>query len=158
MERVALFRSLFVGRDDGYAQRWERDGRKGWYPQLERLPGQTWQEAKEARRYPPLTDDVLHDHLSGEDQRRADAQSYVQPAETAGVPTAVGVSRSGQAAHVWTFFSEPVPALDARALGSGILVLRDERWSDRRINDTFAPCPGARRWPRSARWPASNGA
>jgi hypothetical protein len=41
---MALFRSLFVGRDDVYAQRWEKHGRKGWYPELKRLPGQTWQE------------------------------------------------------------------------------------------------------------------
>ncbi|SCE69430.1 hypothetical protein GA0074696_0275 [Micromonospora purpureochromogenes] len=144
MERVALFRSLFVGRDDVYAQRWEKDGRKGWYPQLERVPGQTWQEAKEARRYRPLTDAVLHDHLSGRisiglypmladdscrllvcdfdgEQWQLDAQAYVQAADTAGVPTAVEVSRSGQGAHVWVFFSEPVPALEARALGFGLL-------------------------------------
>ncbi|MEO3779935.1 hypothetical protein ABGB16_24495 [Micromonospora sp. B11E3] len=143
-ERVALFRSLFVGRDDVYAQRWEKDGRKGWYPQLERLPGQSWQEAKEARRYRPLTDAVLHDHLSGRisiglypmladdscrllacdfdgEQWQLDAQAYVQAADSVGVPTAVEISRSGQGAHVWTFFTEPVPALDARALGFGLL-------------------------------------
>ncbi|WP_319462004.1 TOTE conflict system archaeo-eukaryotic primase domain-containing protein [Micromonospora sp. RTP1Z1] len=143
-ERVALFRSLFVGRDDVYAQRWEKDGRKGWYPQLERLPGQTWQEAKDARRYRPLTDAVLHDHLAGKisaglypmladdtcrllacdfdgAQWQLDAQAYVQAAGAVGVPTAVEVSRSGQGAHVWTFFSEPVPAVEARALGFGLL-------------------------------------
>lgn len=38
-ERLALFQSLFAGREDVYAQRWEKDGRTGWYPQLERLPG-----------------------------------------------------------------------------------------------------------------------
>ena len=40
-ERLALFQSLFAGREDVYAQRWEKDGRTGWYPQLERLPGRT---------------------------------------------------------------------------------------------------------------------
>lgn len=64
-ERLALFQSLFAGREDVYAQRWEKDGRKGWYPQLERLAGQSWQEAKDARRYRPLTDAVVRDHLSG---------------------------------------------------------------------------------------------
>lgn len=140
----ALFRSLFVGRDDVYAQRWEKDGRKGWYPQVERLPGQTWQEAKQARRYRRLTDGVLHDHLSGKvsigvypmladdtcwllacdfdgEQWQLDAQAYVQAAEAAGVPAAVEISRSGDGAHVWIFFAEPVPALDARVLGFGLL-------------------------------------
>lgn len=64
-ERVALFRLLLVGREDVYAQRWEKDGRNGWYPQLDRLPGHSWQEAKHARRYRPLSDAVIHDHLSG---------------------------------------------------------------------------------------------
>jgi superfamily II DNA or RNA helicase len=143
-ERVALFRSLFVGREDVYAQRWEKDGRKGWSPQLDRLPGQIWQEAKDARRYRPLTDGVIHDHLSGRvsaglypmltddscrllacdfdgEQWQLDIQAYVQAADAAGVPTAVEISRSGQGGHVWTFFCEPVPALDARALGFGLL-------------------------------------
>lgn len=143
-ERINLFRSLFVGRDDVYAQRWEKDGRKGWYPQLERLLGQTWQEAKQARQYRPLTDAVLRDHLAGKvsiglypmladdscrllacdfdgEQWQLDAQAYVQAADAVGVPTAVEVSRSGQGAHVWIFFTEPAPALDARALGFGLL-------------------------------------
>ena len=30
-------------------------------------------------------------------------------------------SRSGKGAHVWFFFSEPVPAVDARRMGSGLL-------------------------------------
>jgi hypothetical protein len=144
-ERVALFRSLFVGRDDVYAQRWEKeDGRKGWSPQIDRHSGQTWQEARDAHQYRPLTDDVLRDHLSGKitaglypmlpddtcrllvcdfdgDQWRLDAQAYVQAAQTAGVPVALEISRSGEGAHVWAFFREPVPALDARALGFGLL-------------------------------------
>ncbi len=143
-ERVDVFRSLFAGREDVYAQRWEKDGRKGWYPQLDRLPGQSWQEAKEARRYRPLTDAVVHDHLSGKttvglypmlvddtcrllacdfdgEQWQLDAQAYVQAAEAAGVPVAVEISRSGRGAHVWVFFTEPVSALEARALGFGLL-------------------------------------
>lgn len=36
-EKVALYRSLFVGRDDVYAARWanERTGKAGWSPQVE---------------------------------------------------------------------------------------------------------------------------
>jgi superfamily II DNA or RNA helicase len=143
-ERLALFRSLFAGRADVYARPWERDGRKGWSPQLDREPGQSWEEAKKARRYRPLTDAVVHDHLSGktmvglypmlpEDTCRLlacdfdgaewqlDAQAYAQAARTAGVPVAVEISRSGRGAHVWMFFTGPVPALDARALGFALL-------------------------------------
>ncbi|MBT8223908.1 MAG: hypothetical protein HKP61_01065 [Dactylosporangium sp.] len=143
--RVALYRSLFAGRQDVYAARWERDdGRKGWSPQVDREPGQTWKEANAARRYRPLTDAVLHDHLSGKitagrypmlpddtcqllacdfdgDQWQLDAQAYAQAADDLGIPAAVEVSRSGDGAHVWVFFAEPVTALDARALGFALL-------------------------------------
>ena len=36
-EKIALFRSLFRGREDVYAQRWESpDGRSGYSPRTER--------------------------------------------------------------------------------------------------------------------------
>src|SRR5262249_1536306 len=50
-----------------------------------------------------------------------DAQACAQVARTAGVPVAVEISRSGRGAHVWMFFTGPVPALDARALGFALL-------------------------------------
>ncbi len=143
-ERVALFRSLFAGREDVYAHRWERDGRNGWSPQFDRQPGQSWDEARKARQYRPLSDAVVRDHLSGgitaglypmlpDDTCRLlacdfdgagwqlDAQAYALTARAAGAPVAVEISRSGQGAHVWMFFTGPVPALDARALGFALL-------------------------------------
>lgn len=47
--------------------------------------------------------------------------AYVQAAHAAGVPAVLEVSRSGQGAHVWIFFSEQVVAADARALGAALL-------------------------------------
>ncbi len=143
-DRVALFRALFAGREDAYAYRWERDGKKGWSPKYDRQPGQSWAEVKEAKVYLRLTDQVIHDHLSGkttvglypmltDDSCRLlacdfdganwqlDAQAYAQAASALGLPVAVEVSRSGQGAHVWMFFTEPLPALDARALGFALL-------------------------------------
>lgn len=142
--RVVLFRSLFAGRSDVYARRWEHDDREGWGPVLDREPGQSWAHARDSKRYRPLTDAVIHDHLSGtstigiypmlpedtcrlvvcdfdETEWRLDAQAYVHAARVAGVSVAVEISRSGEGAHVWMFFSEPVPALDARALGFSLL-------------------------------------
>jgi len=52
---------------------------------------------------------------------RLDAAAYAQAAAWAGVPAAVEISRSGDGAHVWTFFSEPVAAADARAMGAALL-------------------------------------
>ncbi|MCL1801886.1 MAG: DEAD/DEAH box helicase family protein, partial [Promicromonosporaceae bacterium] len=57
-----------------------------------------------------------------------DAQAYVKSAAHFGVPTGLEISQSGRGAHVWTFFDEPVPAADARALGTarihGAITLR----------------------------------
>ncbi|HEX5996923.1 MAG TPA: hypothetical protein VFY84_17410 [Jiangellales bacterium] len=47
--------------------------------------------------------------------------AYAHVAAAAGALAAVEVSRSGDGAHAWTFFSEPVPAADARTLGAALL-------------------------------------
>lgn len=63
-EKVKLFRSLFRGRDDVYAVRWEgRDGKKGYSPAYRREWGTP--QSDEPKEYFPLTDQVLHDHSRG---------------------------------------------------------------------------------------------
>ena len=66
-EKVKLFRSLFRGRDDVYAVRWEgRNGKAGYspaYPKIWSSPLQ--RKPDEPREYFPLTDQVVHDHLTG---------------------------------------------------------------------------------------------
>ena len=52
---------------------------------------------------------------------REDAQAYAQVCAEAGVPAAAEVSRSGNGAHVWTFFTAPVMGATARALGFSML-------------------------------------
>lgn len=140
--KVALYRALFVGRDDVYARRWENaaKGTSGWQPAHRSPPG----TPPERRELLPLTDDVVVAHLSGrhtvglypllDDHTcrllacdfdkatwRLDARAYVDAARAAGVPTAVEISRSGDGAHVWIFFSARVAATDARALGGALL-------------------------------------
>src|SRR3954453_7403605 len=50
-----------------------------------------------------------------------DALTYLKAARAISVPAALEVSRSGIGAHVWIFFSGPVPATTARQLGAGLL-------------------------------------
>lgn len=96
------------------------------------------------RDYLPLTEEILTAHLSGElevglypmlDGDRCawlaadfdgpaamlDALSYLKAARAVGAPAALEVSRSGLGAHVWLFFTSPVPASVARQVGCGLL-------------------------------------
>ena len=142
--KVALFGALFAARTDLYALRWEnaRTGTAGWLPAVRG----GWRKGlrHENRDYLPLTPEVLRAHLSGEvhlglypllngdkcwwlaadfDGQAAmlDALAYIKAARATSVPAGLEVSRSGVGAHVWAFFSAPVPAGTARRLGLGLL-------------------------------------
>ena len=64
-EKVRLFRSLFRGRNDVYAQRWEQvsTGRKGWSPAAK---GAWRKVGASAPDLLPITDEVVSRHLAGE--------------------------------------------------------------------------------------------
>jgi len=47
--------------------------------------------------------------------------AYRRAGEKAGVSISVERSRSGNGAHAWIFFAEPVPAVSARRLGALLL-------------------------------------
>jgi hypothetical protein len=74
-QRIALFRSLFHGRDDVYAVRWENtDGRCGYMPKADR-DWKAYLRAKDedrkkvdrqTRKFRPLTDEVVRGHLVGD--------------------------------------------------------------------------------------------
>lgn len=138
-EKLALYRSLFIGRDDVHALAWsnQRSGRSGWSPAVRG----GWASSKSANReYLPLTDDVLERHLAGEvhvglypliqgDSCRLlacdfdgpgwilDALAYADAARGMGIPALLERSRSGDGGHVWIFFDGPVAASIARKLG-----------------------------------------
>jgi hypothetical protein len=149
-DKLALFRALFAGRTDVYARRWvsSRTGRAGWSPAEEDPWDKTKPDTE--RMFFPLSDQVIFRHLSRPEpgQRelhvglypmlpddttwllvcdfddkdwRGDAAAYVAACAEIGIPALVEVSRSGAGAHAWTFFTAPVPAGLARALGMGVL-------------------------------------
>jgi superfamily II DNA or RNA helicase len=52
---------------------------------------------------------------------REDVLAFVETCRTAGIPVAIERSRSGNGAHAWFFFSEPVAASAARQMGCALL-------------------------------------
>lgn len=92
----------------------------------------------------PLTDAVLYGHLAGEltaglypllpddnchlvavdfddEDWRSDAQAFRRSCEALGVPVSVEISRSGNGAHAWIFFTGRVSARDARRLATALI-------------------------------------
>jgi hypothetical protein len=62
--KIALFRSLFAGRDDVYAARWEneRSRKSGWSPVVVGGPANA---RRPDRAYLPLGDGIIEAHLTG---------------------------------------------------------------------------------------------
>lgn len=139
--KVALFKSLFRGREDVYPRQWfsrkpERAGKPGYSPVcLTQAPEPA---------YAPLTDQVVLDHLQGrhvigcypllmdetcwllavdfdKDGWRGDLQAFARTCHSWGVPVSLERSWSGHGGHAWIFFQEPIPAISARKLGCFLL-------------------------------------
>ncbi|HEX5119449.1 MAG TPA: DEAD/DEAH box helicase family protein [Pseudonocardiaceae bacterium] len=142
--KVDFFAALFGARTDIYATRWEntRAGKSGWLPAVRG----GWRKGvrHEDRDYLPLDRTVLRAHLTGElhvglyplldgglcwwlaadfdgPMAMLDALAYLKAARAWAVPAALEVSRSGAGAHVWVFFTAPLPAETARRLGTALL-------------------------------------
>lgn len=73
--------------------------------------------------YPLLPDDTCHFLAMDFDEKewRADVTALMQSCREFSIPAAVEISRSGNGAHVWLFFSSPVPAVEARRLGAALI-------------------------------------
>lgn len=74
-QQIELFRSLFKGREDIYARRWENEDRDGYMPAYDvdwdryenhKALGGTFQNFKH-KKLSPLTPAVIRKHLSGKE-------------------------------------------------------------------------------------------
>ena len=82
--------------------------------------------------YPLLRDETcwfLAADFDKQDWQR-DARAFLTTCREKGVPAVLERSRSGSGGHVWIFFSEPVPAAEARRLGSFLVTETMERCPD----------------------------
>ncbi|MGH7948034.1 MAG: TOTE conflict system archaeo-eukaryotic primase domain-containing protein, partial [Candidatus Binataceae bacterium] len=151
-EKIALFRSLFRGREDIYPLRWEsKTGRSGYSPACanEWIPGICEKPRIKCsdcsnKAFLAISDDTVYEHLSGRrtlgvypilhddtswfvaadfdgSSWRDDAMAYASSCRELGIPACVEVSRSGEGAHVWTFFESQIPASQARQLASAAI-------------------------------------
>lgn len=152
-KRIELFRSLFRGREDVYARRWENDdGRHGYVPAAvkdwkairEGRPEDRKKIDQKTRRFLPLTDAVIENHLLGKETVGVypllpdetcwflaadfdkktweyDALAFLETCQELNVPAALERSRSGKGGHIWIFFEDAVPAITARKLGCVLL-------------------------------------
>ena len=152
-DKVTLFSTLFRGRPDVFAVRWENraKNRSGWAPRCsnEWKAGVCHKPAVKCGECPnqaflPVIDTELRGHLQGRQVVgvyalqaddtcwfvAADLDGPTWPTDIAalrevcqehGLTPAVERSRSGDGAHRWLFFTDPVPAASARALGLMLL-------------------------------------
>ncbi len=81
--------------------------------------------------YPMLNDETCYFLCADFDEEnfKKDVSIFRKICEENNIPVSVEISRSGNGAHAWIFFSEPVPAAAARKLGSGILTKAMEKIS-----------------------------
>ncbi len=178
--KIALFRSLFRGREDVFPQRWDnaKTGKSGYSPVCnnEWVRGVCSKPQVRCGECPnqafrPFTDEIIRMHLQGRrgseqasftagvypmlpdetcwflaadfDKKSwmTDVAAFRDAASAEGVTVAVERSRSGNGAHAWVFFAEPVYAAEARRLGAMLITAAMDRSPDMGFDsyDRFFP-------------------
>jgi superfamily II DNA or RNA helicase len=82
--------------------------------------------------YPMLPDETCWFLAADFDKKSwmRDVAAFRDTARARGVPVAIERSRSGDGAHAWIFFAEPLPAAEARRLGALLVTATMERCPD----------------------------
>ncbi|WP_070670228.1 DEAD/DEAH box helicase [Corynebacterium sp. HMSC078H07] len=139
-EKITLFMDYFTGRTDVYAVAKNTAEKKAWYPASNGYYDRRNPDLK------PLTPKVIEGHLRrdnrfhvglyplciddscrllvcdfDDDDFKQAGRAYAEECKNQGLDPLIEVSRSGNGAHVWVFFGEPIPASLARSVGIGLL-------------------------------------
>ncbi len=149
-EKIRLFRSLFRGREDVFAKRWEsRTGKSGYSPACSiewnrQLCGKAFGKKCLQCRYNLYTEEITAEHLGGQkvcgvypllnddtcwflavdfdgERWQQDSLAYLRTCRDWQVPAYLERSRSGNGGHIWVFMDRPVLASTVRKLGSTLL-------------------------------------
>lgn len=178
-EKVLLFMSLFKGRHDVYAKRWQNQkGQSGYAP----VCHNEWRDGIclkpkgkcancKAQDYAELNEQVIEDHLRGNliigiYPLLKDDTSYLLAIDFDGkdwrldvevirgicsefeIPVAVERSRSGNGAHLWFFFENPVNASLSRRFGAALLTCAMDRRHELRFSSYDRMFPNQDRMPK----------
>lgn len=146
-EKIKLFRSLFKGREDVYARRFENPiaDKSGYFP------------VKSKDSFLPVTDEIIKSHLQGYNEKefshyrykkdftiglyplleddttnflaidfdgghyKTEIKHFREVCKELFLPSYTEISRSGLGAHIWFFFITPIPAQLARKVGTLLL-------------------------------------
>jgi len=153
VDKIALFRNLFRGREDVYAIFWtnERSGKKGYSPAVEN----PWNFGKEKpKKYLPVTDRVIHEHLIGEkiigcypllkndscwflacdfDKEGwvLDSLAFLDVCKRFGIPAYLERSRSGKGGHVWILLRADAGGLGQTARDANTQRNDERSWRNR---------------------------
>ena len=154
-EKIKLFLSLFKGRDDVFARRWENQKRETsgyspacsneWKSGICQKPKVSCTECTH-KEYIPLDEKIIEAHLRGQnnlvvgvyplllnetchflaidfddDGWQKDVTTLRSVCALFDIHIAIERSRSGNGAHAWFFFEQPISAPLARKFGSAML-------------------------------------
>lgn len=136
-QKIQLFKSLFIVRDDVYATHWiSKDGsKKGYAPATYTFRGSD---------YIPITDEIIQRHLEGKIRLGSyaitsqvmtrflvidlDKSSFIEDGRAIykickelKLDPLIEISKSGNGIHIWLFFDSLVRASDVRRLGDIII-------------------------------------
>ncbi|TCD46890.1 DEAD/DEAH box helicase [Chlorobium sp. N1] len=93
--------------------------------------------------YPLLQDDTCRFLATDFDggHWQDDARAFMESCRRFAIPATLEISRSGNGAHIWIFFTAPVPARDARELGAALVsaTCRSSRQLSLQSYDRFFP-------------------
>lgn len=138
-QRVQLFWSLFRGRDDVFAVRWQKVGTEvsGYTPVYVNREKTQYKEITQADIenhllgnvtlgiYPLLKDNTSSFIVADFDKKewRREAKTLYDVCREHGLTVALEISRSGNGAHAWCFFETPYPASRSRKIFLSLLRL-----------------------------------
>lgn len=143
-EKIRLYMSLFKGRDDVYAHKYfyKKEGKMVYGP----MKSKPWERKPGDGEYAPFDERVVDQHLRGfegmiagvfpiclddschflaidldKGEWQRDAEVLREVCRQLAIPVSIERSQSGNGAHVWFFFEQPVLAKSAREFGSALL-------------------------------------